>query len=1111
MINSTSTRFRAVGSASVLALTVGLGAGMAAPALAQSAPEPATTAPTPNTPVAPANAEECAIVAGVITCAPGTDADGFFDVSGDPVGLDVQDGAVVQGPIIALGAVTGTVDGAIITSNLFEDALLLGLGSDVTINGTVQTSGPNSEAVETEDNSSVTNNGTLYTTGGTSDGIALAQGSDFTNNGLIVTEGGGSEGVFAFSDNVTVINSVTGSIFTSGTNATGIAVQNDSSVTNDGLVQTFGFGADGVTAGDDVIFVNTGNIVTGNNQASSVVLGNNASASNSGLISTDGDSSAGLQAGENSTVNNSGSILTAGPNFSDAVVVGVGSTLTNSGTIAASGDESFGVFGTGDGITVTNTATGEISADGLAGFGVSLQNDASVTNNGDISTSNDFSFAVDALDGAQITNNGSISTAGDQSVAINVGEQAVIDSNGTISTEGTDSFGIVAADGADIALGADNDLSTSGDNATAIVVDGTATLSNAGSISTSGDGAQAVAITGDATVTNSGSISADLARALIFGGATDLTNTASGSIFSGSDDAVLFTVGSTLTNNGSIEGEVGVAGSADDDQVVNFGSIVGNSGDAALLGDGADEFQQWTGATVTGNIDLEEGDDTFILEGSASSVDGTIFGGAGTDLALIAGLLDADNFSGFENFQIGSTLGGTLNDAVISGDRTLMGDVSVVGGVTLGLGADSLTSTGTLTLEDGSTVTIETPLDFDLLGQTVTVFEAGTTFANNGATINIIDDDLLIDYLSVLDGRAVEVISANPLVLSDDGNIVNFGNALQAAVVAGTLSDANFDILNGLTTDQLETAALDSLPSLSYGAAREIFETSSAASDMLNRHLAGDQSGIWGEFIWRGAEQEGQTLSQGGYESDQKIFTVGGDIAFGGSGRLGVLASYADIENDDLSNGAVRGQTDIESIKVGAYVGYDFGDRGFFNGEVAYLTGDIGNDRDGLLGPIASDFDFDGWAYRAVLGFDLASSDRVSITPSIGLNGAMLNFDDAVESGGFGFTVARDDVDYMELRGALEIAGEVSSAIDFYARGTYIRDLEDDAGVYQLTSAELGTFDVALPLRDQNRVEAAAGAVFGLSTNATVEVGYLGDFADDYDAHSAQASVRINF
>ena len=1098
MTISASTKFRAIGSASVLALTVGLSSA----AFAQSAPPPLGSPPTPTAPSIPGNAQECAITSGVVVCAPGADADGFFDVSGNPLGLDVQDGAVVQDSIIITGAVNGNVDGAIVTTGQVSSGLLIGENSDVTVNGFIQTSGNLALGIETEDNSAVTINGTVYTTGQNAAGIGLSTGSDLTNNGLIQTDGAGSVAVLAFGDTVTVTNSATGTIVTGQALSHAISGSDGLSVDNAGLIQTFGSQASAVTAGAGSSLNNSGNIIALGNNLTAVSLGDNATVTNSSLIATTGRTAVGVSVGASSTVTNSDTISTEGDDFSDAVVVGAGSTVNNSGTIATDGAESFAVFGAGDGVSVNNNAGGSILANGEGSFAVSLLNGGTVNNDGSIETASDFSFAVDALDDAVVVNNGSITTAGASSVGVSIGDNSSLSGTGSITTSGDDSIAVIAQDNSVIDFGAGSSVTTSGVNAGGVVVLGNGSVTNAGDIATTGDGAQGVTVTGDATVNNAGSVSAALARGFDIGGVADFTN--SGSITSGNDDAVRFAGGATATNSGSISGVTGITGEGDAQTVVNSGSIEGTGGTAVALGDGADSFEQAAGGSVTGDVDLGLGDDTFVLSGTSSSIAGTILGGDGSDTAVLAGTLDSDNLSGFETTS--------LNGAIISGDRTLEGDVVVDGVVTLGLGEDTLTSTGAMTLENTGEVVIETPLDAALLGQTVLVLQEGTTFTDNGATITILDDDLLIDYTPVFGSLSVQVSAADPLVNSADANVVAFGAALSGAVTNGSLGQANFDLLNNLPdAAALENAALDALPSLSEGAGREIFESSNAASQALSRHLSGEGTGVWGEFTIRGAEQDAVSASAGGYESEQMIFTIGSDFAVGETARIGLLASYADIENDDLSGGVERGQTDIESMKFGVYGGVTFMERGFLNGEIAYLTGEVETGRNGALGPINSAFDFDGWAYSATLGYDLLGNDLVSVTPSVGINGAKISFDDATETGGFGFAVLRDDAEFTELRGGIEIAGQFGDSVRAFVSGTGIHDFGDDARNFNLTSAELGNLTVALPAREENRFELAAGATIDVSPNFSIGLGYLGDFADGYDGHAGRATMRLAF
>jgi len=560
-----------------------------------------------------------------------------------------------------------------------------------------------------------------------------------------------------------------------------------------------------------------------------------------------------------------------------------------------------------------------------------------------------------------------------------------------------------------------------------------------------------------------------------------------------------------------ISGDVGILASllgTGEQRVDNFGTIEGTSSDAVSLGNGADIFEQNMGATVTGNVNLQAGDDMFILIGMASSITGTVDGGAGNDTAVLGGTLDIDNLTGFETHTLG-----TQSDLVISGDRTLDGDAVVDGNIILGLGVDTLTTTGSITLENTGTVTIETPLDTDLVGQTVDVLQSGIGFTNNGATINIIDDDLLIDYTVIEDGSLrVQVTAVDGFSGSGDFNVSVFGAGVISGLNAGTVSQVNFDMLLGQNDlEALEALAEDALPNLSQGESREIFETSSAASEALNRHLEGGETGVWGQFIVRGADQDAVSVSANGYSSDQLIFTLGGDFAAGDLGRIGVLASYADIENTDSSSAGTRGETTIEALKLGVYGGVTIAERGFVNAEFAYLTGEIDSTRNGSLGAINSAYDYDGWAYSATIGYDLLPDEGVSLTPSIGINGATFDFDDAVETGGFDFTVAREHADFAEVRGAIELGAQVSPGVEGFIRGTVIHDINEDASNFTLASDQLGSFVVTTPGRDEDRFELAAGADVAVSQNFSLAIGYVGDFGGSYDGHSASITGRLKF
>ncbi|KPP90432.1 autotransporter domain-containing protein [Erythrobacter sp. HL-111] len=932
-------------------------------------------------------------------------------------------------------------------------------------------------------------NATVTLIAGADEGIdpGLTIGED----GAIVTDGDGEAGFDASAaDGAFLVND--GSITTTGESTAAVVFGDGSTLTNTGALLSEGTNGVAVAAGDDT------------------TIDNAAGAT----ITTTGDNGFGIVINGDGTVTNDGVISTDGPTAQAITIAGDG-TVTNAGIIAARGGRAIDIAGLA---TVTNAEDGVIgSQDGDA---IRFNSSGStLVNAGEIVTGGDGALGLEAIDVADTTveNSGTIATEGDSTAGVYVGTDSVVNNSGQITSTGDRAIGVAAGDGSTVNNLAGAEISTEGSEAHGIVLVGDATIDNAGSITTTGDGAFGIIATSDFTLTNSGTISSDGARAIDLAGAGELTNLEGGSIVAADDDAIRFNAGgSTLTNRGSIAGEVGVRGSSGADTVANFGAIDGGSVGVAL-GDGADEFQQWSGASVTGDIDLGAGDDLFILEGAASSVTGDIGGGAGDDTAILAGTLDADNFTDFDTYQLGSDLGGTLDDLDIVGDRTLTGDVVHVGEVNVLLGRDSLTATGSITLEETGSLVIETPDDtadlFALSGQTVTVLDDGAGFTNNGATVNILDDDLLFDYEVVVGSLAVRVNPVNPLANSADANIGVFGGALTAGINAGTIDLATLDRINRLPDSAAMTgAAADALPSLSEGMGREIFESANLASAALDRHLMGEGSGVWGQIAVRGAEQDSLSLSADGYESDQLVFTVGADFELFEDVRFGLLASYADIDTQDLRNDSVPTErNEAESIKLGVYMSAGFFDRGFINGEVAYLTGDIESRRDGFFGATNSNYDFDGFSSRVTAGFDLIPDENVSVTPTIGINAARINFDDVAETGGFGFTVERGDAVFAELRGGLNLGAQVSEGVNGFVSGTVIRDLIDDPRSFRLSSSQLGSFLVNLPMRERNRFELAAGASITVSEGFAVDLGYLGDFNEGYQGHSARANVRFAF
>ncbi|MEM1130877.1 MAG: autotransporter outer membrane beta-barrel domain-containing protein, partial [Pseudomonadota bacterium] len=219
----------------------------------------------------------------------------------------------------------------------------------------------------------------------------------------------------------------------------------------------------------------------------------------------------------------------------------------------------------------------------------------------------------------------------------------------------------------------------------------------------------------------------------------------------------------------------------------------------------------------------------------------------------------------------------------------------------------------------------------------------------------------------------------------------------------------------------------------------------------MERHLAGDEPGAWGQIAVRGAQQDALGQSVDGYDSDQTVFTIGSDIMPGDSFRLGALFSYADINvEDEIATGAQTNDQSVESYRVGGYLSVKLGERGFSNTEISYLSGSVEASRNGALGLIRSSYDFDGIAARSVFGYDVLPDENVSLTPSLGFNAAQINFDDAIEAGGFNFVVEQGDARFFEGRLGAELGAQMSEKVSGFIQGTVVRDFEGSARTLRL-------------------------------------------------------------
>ncbi|MEM1132977.1 MAG: autotransporter domain-containing protein [Pseudomonadota bacterium] len=743
--------------------------------------------------------------------------------------------------------------------------------------------------------------------------------------------------------------------------------------------------------------------------------------------------------------------------------------------------------------TVTETFT--IVEDGML----------TITENGSVNVEDGDGIDVDG-DGVTITNNGLIRSNDDEAIEGNGANNLTVINNGTI----------IGDEGGDHGIEADENL----------------TVINTGRIeSVNGEGVEAQAA--GLNLTNSGEIIARFDDAV--DGDDDVTIVNSGLIQGNENDAIELNSG-TITNSGTIislasdpEGTLtGIGGTPELDAAIDFdtgtvgnedgtvineagGLIEGDIGIVASPGNISDSTPNRGSQTVINNgtirgregtaVFLGVGDDVFELQ-SQGVVDGIVDGGMGNDIARIGGVYDSDFLVGFEEIF--------LNGATLQGDRALTGDVTVDGPLTLNLTTDTLFVNGDLTLEDTAVVNITTDFDITTVfeGQPITVIDESGSFTDNGATVTVIDDDLLLDYTVAVGSVVVTPTAANPGADSADGNVLLLGNTLQAALVLRSLDPTFANQINDLgSTEAFEAAANGLLPSLSTGISREIFESSNMASRFLEKRFSEGGNGLWGQVGYRASDRDTRSATISGYDADNITFAAGIDTHIGEDVLIGFSGSYSSIDIDE-TNGS--GETiDIDSYTLSLY-GSLHSDQFFLNGEIGYSFSDIQTDRNAITGQVLGDFNADGFIGRITAGYVIEASETFTLTPTLGINYMQLDFDEYTEFGGLGLGVTRDEVTFFEGRAGLTANADLNG-FDLMLRGIYAYDFDADARVVQLTFFNAPSFVASSDEPAQGRFEVDLGLGYDLSETARLDVAYNGEFADEYTSHGGFIRFRIDF
>jgi uncharacterized protein with beta-barrel porin domain len=244
--------------------------------------------------------------------------------------------------------------------------------------------------------STIINNGTI-TLGkanpSPSVGVLINAATNFTNNRTIQV-GNGGEGLQASGPFNTITNNGTIQVGNDGQGFEIIGPFN--TITNNGTIQ-IGNGGEGVQAsGQFTTITNNLTIQVGNGGAGLQSSGEFSTITNNGMIQV-GNGGAGIQTGSDlNTITNNGAIQ-VGNGGAGIEALGPFTTITNNGTITT-GKNGVGILAGvlgGDNNLIINNVTGNITASGLLGDAIVVQNGGSVFNAGTIANTTPGGVAID--------------------------------------------------------------------------------------------------------------------------------------------------------------------------------------------------------------------------------------------------------------------------------------------------------------------------------------------------------------------------------------------------------------------------------------------------------------------------------------------------------------------------------------------------------------------------------------------------------------------------------------------------------------------------------------------------------------------------------------------
>ncbi|AQR72315.1 autotransporter domain-containing protein [Sphingomonas sp. LM7] len=642
-----------------------------------------------------------------------------------------------------------------------------------------------------------------------------------------------------------------------------------------------------------------------------------------------------------------------------------------------------------------------------------------------------------------------------------------------------------------------------GTGETSVVATGTVTAQNGAGLRVA-TGALAGDITVEASNVSGGSSGISIANF----GLGDIRITTGGTVQGGTRGIEAFADGNqgvVIVNNGTIRNSSG-QGSAGAISASGGGVAIGNSGTllgtVEIAGDSSLLLNAGNWRSTGGTSTFATLDDTLL-----NTSTGTIVGG------VLAATAETTVWQGLERFQNNGTLrlqDGGVGDVIQTSAATVFANGSAftvdIAGVT---GADSLRTTGAVTIEAGSRLQVVATQPLVLHGKHVVVQ------ADSGLTGQFVfEDQLLTAFAGLRDGYTptsafLEFTQLKPLA---SGGLTP--NQKAAAAGADSLPNGNAvkDALLLLPNDAVAQAAFDQLSGEIHPSARNaMVEDSRLVRGAVLDRLADDAPGgaLWGRLFATSGVSDGD-YNAAGLDRDTKGGVIGLDRSLGPV-TIGIAGGWADT---NLRVARRNSSGSIESLYGMVYAGARFGALGLRGGVGYARTSTETVRRIAFAGVSAAPTaEYDGSVVQGFVeaGYRLPVGGG-HVEPFASLTAIRARTDAFAEAGG---PTALSGVAIRETTkgSTLGVRFETSPAGAFSLRGTAgWRHGWDDLGpVGRHAFAGGAPFTVLGTAGSKDAGMFNAEARYRLSPNATLSVGYDGVLGSGTADHAITGVFKILF